>query len=172
MKKLILCIVIIPFLLVYCERNKDILDPAGNGNHTIKYGTSFGECRGYCKKDLVIYGRNVTFTATSSIQQQNAEKSISGQLTENEYQHLLSLIDFDEILKYDDVIGCPDCTDGGAEWIQVKQDGQTKKITFEYGDTLKTINKLIEQLRDIFQSYDKKMFPDLNILQTEKNIVI
>ena len=79
-----------------------------------------------------------------------------------EHQKLTAQIDFDEIIKYDDVIGCPDCTDGGAEWIEVIQNGQSKKITFEYGDTLETINPLINMLRDIFESWDAKMFPARN----------
>ncbi len=162
MKKIFYCFLFFPLLFVYCERNKDILNPAETGNYLIKYGTFFNMCDGYCKKELVITGKNVTFIATGWNSQQYPEKSISGQLTESEYQHLLSLIDMNALSKYDDIIGCPDCADGGGEWIEKKQDNQTKKITFEYNATLESINDLIEQLRDIFKTYDNTMFPALN----------
>ncbi len=159
MKKLIFCLLFFTFVIINCEHEKNILEPAGSGNYTIKYGTIFGECIGYCKKDLIIEGIFVIFVASSGFPNQFPEKSISGQLNTAELERLQRLIVFDEIIKYDDSIGCPDCLDGGAEWIQVKQDKQIKKITFEYGDSLNSINELIELLREIFKTYDKKMFP-------------
>ena len=159
MKQITFCFLFLSLLLLNCERDKTILDPASSGDYTIKYGTSFGECRRYCKKELIVNEMNVNFTAFSWQPQQFPEKSISGRLTLVEYQHLTSLINMNEILKYDDIIGCPDCADGGAEWIQIIQDDQTKIITFEYGTTLDSINELIEQLRKIFKTYDGKLFP-------------
>ncbi|MBN2412408.1 hypothetical protein JXQ31_12025 [candidate division KSB1 bacterium] len=159
MKKLIFCLLFFTLLIINCERDKTILDPARSGNYTIKYGTSFNMCSGYCKFELYINETYVAFIASSWEPRQYPEKSITGQLNTAELERLQSLIDFNEITKYEEFIGCPDCADGGAEWIQVKQDKQTKKITFEYGDTLNSINELIELLRDIFETYDKKMFP-------------
>jgi hypothetical protein len=32
----------------------------------------------------------------------------------------------------DTVIGCPDCADGGAEWLELGFEKEVKRVTFEY----------------------------------------
>ena len=59
------------------------------------------------------------------------------------------LTDFDEILAMKDVYGCPDCADGGSEWIEVTHNGDTKKVTFEFGSVLEPIARLVDSLRSI-----------------------
>ena len=64
------------------------------------------------------------------------------------------------LLEFEDVIGCPDCADGGGEWIEVTFDDTVKRITFEYGDTLEPIQNLIDQMRIIRERFQCDMFPE------------
>ncbi len=57
----------------------------------------------------------------------------------------------------DDRIGCPDCADGGAEWVQIDWNNGNKRVTFENRQTVKGIEKLIEKLREMRQIYFYKM---------------
>jgi hypothetical protein len=45
------------------------------------------------------------------------------------------------------VHGCPDCADGGAEWVQVRASGDSIRATFEYGATLEPIAALQAEIR-------------------------
>jgi hypothetical protein len=71
---------------------------------------------------------------------------------------LSSYVDFEKFSSLDDRIGCPDCVDGGAEWIEIDNGKTTKKVTFEYGDTIPKIDSLIVELRkirnDIFSRFE------------------
>ena len=45
-------------------------------------------------------------------------------------------------------IGCPDCADGGSEWIEILANNKTYKVTFENGETLKGMDKLLKLVRE------------------------
>jgi hypothetical protein len=44
-------------------------------------------------------------------------------------------------------IGCPDCADGGGEWIEISNRHTSKKIVFEYNQSVPEINSLVTKLR-------------------------
>ncbi|NOZ74228.1 MAG: hypothetical protein GXO90_02475, partial [FCB group bacterium] len=52
-----------------------------------------------------------------------------------------------------------DCTDGGAEWIEVDLNGEHKKITFEYGDSLAAVQVLLDSMRVLRERFERGMFP-------------
>ena len=68
------------------------------------------------------------------------------------------MVDLPTLQSYEDVIGCPDCADGGAEWIEVVTSDGSKKITFESGDSLDTIHPLIDRLRTLQTQYENMLF--------------
>jgi len=44
-------------------------------------------------------------------------------------------------------IGCPDCTDRGAEWLEiVRNNGLKKKITFDYYADMGKLNPLLDAI--------------------------
>jgi hypothetical protein len=45
------------------------------------------------------------------------------------------------------VIGCPDCADGGGEWIEVSVAGESHRVTFDNGANIEAIQPLIELMR-------------------------
>ncbi len=110
----------------------------------VKYGTYFGECWGYCAHDLML-------TDGSSNSHHHWYGGAPDRMCTETYSHWQSLtesIDFDEFQQLNEVIGCPDCADGGAEWIEITTDGGTHKITFEYFNEPNETNAYIQELRD------------------------
>lgn len=145
-------------LVCYCERHKGASESYNSEFAVIGYGTSFGECQGYCIKDLKLDQQIITFKASSWLPADYPDKTLQVVIDRNEYVQIQSLVDFDKLVAFDDVIGCPDCADGGAEWLEVITDDRYKKITFENGATLAPIQPLINKLRQMYTDYNKQMF--------------
>jgi len=119
---------------------------------TIRSGSSFGECIGYCWTEMEITqdGMNLVRKGNDPVYpDQTFSKDIDSEL----WNSVESLIDFDTLQSMDDVYGCPDCADGGAEWIEVTMGSKTKKVTFEYGHNLEEISDLIELVRALRESF-------------------
>lgn len=120
---------------------------------TIKSGQSFGFCIGKCHAEMTIKGQNVDFL----VKERNFE---SGVLEKKEYAYkevlstqkvsdIEKIIDTQKFFNLNEVYGCPDCADGGSEWIEIiTADDKTKKVTFEYGKSVPEIEKLIKLLRE------------------------
>jgi hypothetical protein len=126
----------------------------------IKYGTSYGFCKGYCHRELVINcekiivtqiwwqkGRRDTLNFPDKIDTVNIKFT--------EWQDLLKQIDKQAFLSLPSTIGCPDCDDGGSEWIEISFKDSKRKITFESGKTIDSIHGLINLLRQ-----KKKLYTD------------
>ena len=54
----------------------------------------------------------------------------------------------DSFFILDERIGCPDCADGGSEWIEIGTKNKIYKVTFEYGDSLKGLDELLKLVRE------------------------
>jgi hypothetical protein len=120
---------------------------------SIKYGSSFGMCIGNnCFRELKVTSSQVFYTAHG-----NGSSSVVKNCISSAYPTLLQdineLISEVDLNQFKDVIGCPDCADGGAEWIEVAKNGKTKKITFEYGKAPAELDALIKKLRPISDSF-------------------
>lgn len=126
----------------------------------ISSGTSFGECAGYCVREIKISEDRLVYTASSWDTTNYPTLDTSVTITSAEWNDLLALVDLSAMQSYEDVIGCPDCADGGAEWIKVESAEGSKQITFEYGDSLDTIQPLIEQLRLLRAQNELLIFPE------------
>jgi hypothetical protein len=153
----------------------NVMDFSGNDNRnniTVKFipeedvstiirsGTSFGFCAGYCINELTIIGTEVDFIAIGwPPQTRIPDRLLEGTITESEYQALLDAIDMQVLFELDDIIGCPDCADGGAEWIEVTNNEGVRKVTFEYNADIPEIRPLLEQVRVIRERFRDEMFP-------------
>jgi hypothetical protein len=100
--------------------------------NVLRWGTSFGMCAGYCKQELAIASTSLQLTRTSWSPQQNPPVVQEQAFTDADWRRLLERVDGDRIRLLNEVYGCPDCADGGAEWIEVETPTFKKKITFEY----------------------------------------
>ncbi|HLO44010.1 MAG TPA: hypothetical protein VK175_06750 [Leadbetterella sp.] len=120
---------------------------------TIKSGQSFGFCIGKCHAEMTIKGQNVEFLVKERNFEtgvlENKEYAYNEVLTKEKLDKIGNLIEVEKFFKLDEVYGCPDCADGGSEWIEITTaDDKTKKVTFEYGKTVPEIENLIKLLRE------------------------
>ena len=119
---------------------------------SIGYGTSFGMCVGYCYNDLLISGSKVTFSKTQRIPKDT--KTCTKTITESEVNEIKDLLNQGKIATMPETIGCPDCADGGAEWITVEADGKQYKVTFEYGKAPKELKAAVDKLKALKESFN------------------
>lgn len=139
-------ILLISSLFLFSCEDADVL--SNEEVPSIKYGTSFGFCVGYCLTDLEVSSDRlyyVNYGHDNSV----IPKTITMTYTQKKYLDILSLVDQEKFLALDPVIGCPDCADGGAEWIEMTIGSRTKKVTFEYGKEIEGIEDLTLKLREI-----------------------
>lgn len=108
-------------------------------------GTSFGMCVGYCRTELVLDSPMVAFTERGNTGDL-PERTRSATLTPAEWDRLRSALDVAALAGVEGVHGCPDCADGGAEWIEVERP-EALRVTFEYGAVLEPIAPLQAELR-------------------------
>jgi len=114
----------------------------------IKTGTSFGECGGYCKMEFVINSKNIIYIKSGwNKSYPEVKKEIS--ISPDEWSNLVGTLDVKKFNLLPEIIGCPDCADGGAEWIEIFDGKAVKKVTFEYGTSISGIDPFVKKLRDI-----------------------
>lgn len=119
---------------------------------SISSGTSFGMCRGYCRRSILISAnsnRVISMKETNYPQKEFPPVKKADPFSAEQWKELIGLVDFNAFQALDERIGCPDCADGGAEWIQVQTRGQIKKVTFENGQLIKGFEGLVVQLRNL-----------------------
>lgn len=119
---------------------------APEADTSISSGYSFGECIGYCHQEVVFRSA----VATYSLRPSNSELGeIEGEVptTPEEWQELLAAVELQALQALPDVLGCPDCTDGGAEWIEVEIGNTLKRVTFEFGTAIPSIQPLLDLVR-------------------------
>ena len=129
----------------------------------IDSGTSFGECTGYCIFQLIIENGNAHFVAYSWWDVLSftdfTDLVLDIVLTDTEWNNILSYINFDYFQTLDDVYGCPDCADGGTEWVEISIDNEIKKVTFEAYTEVNGIEDLILILRELRTNYWEQISP-------------
>lgn len=135
-------------LLAACGRGTPALTASGEADLVIRSGTSFGMCIGYCYTELTVSGTEATLTRTSR-EPERSPITHRLALRPSEWESLVALADSGALAGLQEVYGCPDCADGGAEWVEVQHDGQTRRVTFEHGATVPGIERLIARLREL-----------------------
>lgn len=141
MKTTAIITLLIAMMAKKCEDtspNTDIIE--------IRYGTSFGMCMGFCQQEVRftndgLVQKKLTPRPNQELKEKTCEKPYSG------FQALASKIDFDTFYSLDETIGCPDCADGGAEWIEIITVERTKKVTFELQHEPLKVQSFIADLR-------------------------
>jgi len=124
----------------------------------IRSGTSFGMCIGYCVKEIELVATSATFTKKSrpdpaKYPTRTCTKSVSV----NKAAELTSMAQFNEFRKLPETLGCPDCADGGAEYVEIQVGELRHRVTFEYGKTIPGFETLVKDLR-----IQRDLFNDCN----------
>jgi len=138
----------------------------------INYGSSFGECSGYCKHDITIDSINTTNQKTSWDDKNYPELNRTTKTDRNQWKTLTSSINVKNFFSLANRIGCPDCLDGGAEWVEVKTSSKSHKVTFEYGSNIKGFEKLLSELRKKADKEDIKVKTKPKIDSTDVYVLV
>lgn len=115
---------------------------------TIRNGTSFGMCAGYCKSDYVFNGTSVTLTQNGTrTAAQSPAKTCQTTISPADWNALKTLADVDAFSGKSATLGCPDCADGGAEYIELQTGDRKHRVTFEYNKTIPGFEPLVDAVR-------------------------
>ncbi|MCK8491971.1 hypothetical protein M0L20_08930 [Spirosoma sp. RP8] len=114
----------------------------------IRTGTSFGFCVGYCVRDYTFKSTVVTLTQKESRKPpQNPEKTCQATISQTDWNALKALANLENFSKQPERLGCPDCADGGAEYIELQSGDKSHRVTFEYNGTIPGFESFVEALR-------------------------
>lgn len=146
MAKLLTTSLLLLFTFLSCKENQPLPSET-----TIKYGTSFGFCIGYCNETITLTNRSISYEKSSN----NAHHEypvITCTEGFNDWNNLTSKIDIDLFQAMDETIGCPGCADGGIEWVEINTGEKVHRVAFEHNNTPGAFFNYIEILRDSMES--------------------
>lgn len=139
-------------ILTGCEKNEN--DNFSSDFEFVKYGTSFGECLGYCKNDIYVKNTEIDFHKSGwDLEGLLPEISNTENIDTKYWTELIEKINYDSFSSLDSIIGCPDCADGGAEWIEIKSKGKSYKVIFEYRNEPSETKEYIGYLRTYLNTF-------------------
>jgi hypothetical protein len=149
MRFLLICSVLAT-LAFGCKTPKNTTPPvvSQDGNViSILHGTSYGHCVGYCVKEERYQELSIRATQFNRDSENNPPKVTEAVLSDGEFAELVSLIDWNKWNQLETVIGCPDCADGGAEYIEITTSQGTRRVTFDAGSNPDGLQKLLDKMR-------------------------
>lgn len=143
--KLLLFIALSASVLFSCNTTK----PAAPENMiiSITHGTNFGHCRGYCRKEVVFSEDQIVYFEASVDSTRNPVKTEKFDNTSEKWKSIADKMDWNTFKKLDESYGCPDCADGGSEYIEVKTTNGTKRVTIEFNKEASQLEPLLTELR-------------------------
>jgi hypothetical protein len=122
--------------------------PDSTGIVSIETGTFYGECTEYCWTELLM--RPSTATLVSSAWKDRPPKVTERrELSSAAWSKLVGAVDKAAFLALPEVIGCPDCTDGGGEWIEIDFGSAKKRVTFQANAAVPALDGLTAELRPV-----------------------
>ena len=132
----------------------EALDSPRSVQPIIKTGTNAGFCLGYCFTEFTITSEKIVYSQTgrefvSDSWEDLPEKTTTVPISQEEWNELVDVIDFEKFNSLPDRIGCPGCADAPVEWIEISYGGKTKKIEFEARESIPEITQLIIKLQEI-----------------------
>jgi len=120
----------------------------------IATGTYIGECFEYCNEILTITPDKIHFVITSNYPDDSyPDLSSDVDIDSNTWDEIVKLADIENFGLLPEIIGCPDCSDQGGEWIEITSDKTTHRVDFEYGATVPEIDDLLAKLRELRESF-------------------
>ncbi|WP_259016926.1 hypothetical protein [Emticicia fluvialis] len=160
--QLFIGIILSTLSFVGCEQQSDdVMTKTSKDLNTmvIKHGTSFGMCLGPCKRELTLMGDEASFTIyfnSGRGSQGGDPQTYKEKLTTDYMNELVKSVDFEQFKNLKEVIGCPDCADGGAEWVEITMNDSRHKVTFEHGQDVKEFAPLLKVLREKREYFENK----------------
>lgn len=127
--------------------------PQASGVTRVVSTTSFGMCVGYCTTELEITEGRAVLTRLArggrGAPQGLPPQTYSMPLSASEWQDIQRLAAQADFNALPDVIGCPDCADGGAESLSVQGAGGSESVTLEFRADVRELQPLLTRVRAI-----------------------
>ena len=120
----------------------------------VRSGSSFGMCVGRCTAELTITGDQAVLVETSREPNAYPARTRSLRLSAEEAAGLAAAAAAARFDGLPTTIGCPDCADGGAEWVEVDTGGARQRVTFEYGADVRQLADLLARVRAVRARFD------------------
>jgi len=114
--------------------------------------TSFGMCVGYCTTRLEISERQAVLIREARAGRggggpvQDTQR-FTAQLAGSEWADIQRLAANTDLTAVPDVVGCPDCADGGAEGLTIEGAGGAESVSLEFGATIPQAQSLLDRVR-------------------------
>ncbi|MBI1183653.1 hypothetical protein GC194_05255 [bacterium] len=112
----------------------------------IKHGTSFGMCDGYCFQEIT-FTKDLIVNIEKSWIKEQPDKTDTLKMERTKWQNMINAIDIKAFYMLPHLIGCPDCMDGGAEWLIIGTKNNEWKVEFDYGSDSVATKKLLSIIR-------------------------
>jgi len=143
--------IILLFSTLSCDKEEQT---SGTINY-IAYGSSFGECLGYCNQYMKVHPQVATlkkigWDETGSL----PEIQCSFPLESYEFISVIDSVNVGNFFSLDEIYGCPDCADGGAEWVEISFDTIKHRVTFEYMNEPEELTPVVSTLRDLMERFE------------------
>lgn len=135
--------------------NTQSLDSNQSEIQSISSGTSFGMCVGYCEKEVLFNSNKIYIYQIANRGSKETYPDIKKEepFSESNWFDLLKTVDLNKFSRLPERIGCPDCADGGAEWIEIVSKQGKKRVTFEFNKDVPEIQSLVNQIRKLRSGY-------------------
>ncbi|HEY9841983.1 MAG: hypothetical protein ACAI44_04190 [Candidatus Sericytochromatia bacterium] len=116
------------------------------------FGSDAGLCIGYCHRSIQITAQSMRVVESASQEKEKYPDRIISQPTDAAtWQKLVGLADWKVFSALPERIGCPDCADGGADWVELHNGDQSRRVTFEPPAGLPQQAALLTELKRLFQ---------------------
>ncbi len=113
--------------------------------------TSFGMCVGYCTTRLELTEGEAVLIRQArggrGAPQNLPDQRFTQTLTAEEWREFTRLASETDLRALPDVIGCPDCADGGAESLAIERADTARTITFDHGAAIEEAQPLLDRVR-------------------------
>ena len=139
------------FITLSCDREDSYV---GAVNY-ISYGTSFGECQGYCIQYMKVYPQIAALSQYGWGESgEFPEIQCTLPLESHEFISIKDSVDVGNFFSLDETYGCPDCADGGAEWVEISFDTLKHRVTFEFLNEPEELTPIVTALREMMLEFD------------------
>lgn len=131
-----------------CEKEDSY---SGTVNY-ISYGNSFGECLGYCALQMKVFPNAATLRKIGWDENGALpEIQCSLPLESHEFISLKDSVNVGNFFSMEKIYGCPDCADGGAEWVEISFDTVKHRVTFEYSNEPEELSQMVSALKSMLE---------------------
>lgn len=113
----------------------------------INSGIRYGFCVGYCAHEVAITSETMTYTKSGTRVDTLPSQSCGIPTFQSDWEALVDLVD-PAFHRLDSIVGCPDCVDQGAEFIEVITSTGSHMVTFD-PRLEEVIHPLVAPLREL-----------------------